>query len=113
MRDAGGHPGFGNTCLRVPLSWCFTPTSWPGTRSGHAILTADTLAMPALVMLTGRLPADTQASGDIGPPDLQADCVVDQKRQLGVQLVPLQPRPADPLHPDLVALLREHLKKYP
>src|SRR5215471_15154327 len=72
-------------------------TSWPGTRSGHAILTADALAMPALVMLTGRLPADTQASGDIGPPDLQADCVVDQKRQLGVQLVPLQPRPADPL----------------
>jgi hypothetical protein len=47
-------------------------------RSGHAILTADAIAMSALVMLTSRLPADTQAPGGVGPPDLQADCVVDQ-----------------------------------
>jgi hypothetical protein len=45
--------------------------------------------MSALVMLTGRLPADTQAPSDVRPPDPQADRVVGQKRQLGVQLVPL------------------------
>jgi hypothetical protein len=71
--------------------------SWPGIRSGHVILTAGAVAVSALVMLAGRLPADTQAPGDVRPPDLQADCVVDQKRQLGVQFVPLQPGPADPL----------------
>jgi hypothetical protein len=30
-------------------------------------------------MLAGRLPADTQAPGDIRPPDPQADRVVDQQ----------------------------------
>jgi len=58
---------------------------------------AGAVAVAALVMLAGRLPADTQAPGGVGPPDPQADCVVDQQRQLGVQLVPLRPCPADPL----------------
>jgi hypothetical protein len=70
--------------------------SWPEISSGHAILTAGPVAMSALVVLAGRLPADTQAPGDVGPPDPQADCVVDQQCQLGVQFVPLQPCPADP-----------------
>lgn len=56
----------------------YTASLLGGTRSGHAILTADATAMSALVLLTGRLPTDTQAPGNVGPSDPQADCVVDQ-----------------------------------
>jgi hypothetical protein len=50
---------------------------WPRLMSGHAILTAG-VSVPTLVLLAGRLPADIQAPGDVGPPDPQADCAVDQ-----------------------------------
>jgi hypothetical protein len=36
--------------------------------------------VPTLILLAGCLPADTQAPGDVRPPDPQADRVVDQQR---------------------------------
>ncbi len=67
-------------------------------RSGHTTLTAGAVAVAvsALVVLAGRLPADAQAPGDDRPSDPQTDRVVDQQGQLGVQLISLQLCPADP-----------------
>jgi len=65
--------------------------------SDHAILTAGAVSVVALLMLAGSLSADTQAPGDFRPSDPQVDRVVDQQRQLGVQLMPLQSCSADPL----------------
>jgi RNA-directed DNA polymerase len=90
-------PVLANLALSVLDEHIAQTPGGPGIKSGHAILTAGAGAMSALVMLAGRLPADTQALGNVRPPDPQVDRVVDQQRQLGVQLVALQPCPADPL----------------
>jgi len=58
-------------------------------RSGsHRVLIKGDQRASALVVLAGRLPADTQASSDVGPSDLQVDRVVDQERQFGGQFQP-------------------------
>jgi hypothetical protein len=67
MRGTGDHSGFGNTCLRVPADALHRVLI--GIMSGDAILTAGAVAMSALVVLAGRLPADTQALGNVRPSD--------------------------------------------
>jgi hypothetical protein len=46
-------------------------------------------------MLTGRLPAHPQPPRNVRPADPQRDGVVDQQRQLHIQLIPLHPVPGD------------------
>jgi hypothetical protein len=55
--------------------------------SGHTILTAGVVAVAALVVLAGCLPGHAKPVGDLGPPDTQADGVVDQHRELRLCLL--------------------------
>jgi hypothetical protein len=41
--------------------------------------------MATLVVLTGRLPGDTQPGGDLWPPDAQANSLVDQLRECRIR----------------------------
>jgi len=46
--------------------------------SGHTIWTAGAVSVTALVVLAHCLPSNSEPGGDLRPPDVEADCVVNQ-----------------------------------
>jgi hypothetical protein len=64
---------------------------------GGTVLAGGLVAVAALVVLAGRLPAHPQPGGDVRPPDAEGHGVVDQGRQLGLGLVPGKPGALEPL----------------
>src|SRR5438876_5634986 len=68
----------GNRCCQCHL---ILDTDCSCRWSAASILNSHAATMAALVVLTGRLPGHTQPSGDLWPPNAQANSLVNQLRE--------------------------------